>query len=85
MMTLTAIQHGVLRTIAQNPRRHIDHQLLGWAQQLIIKNAGKIDLVRAAVAAGQLEQRGLLRYERDLSKPDRLLWSVTPEGEKFLD
>lgn len=83
MPVLTAIQQAVLAVIAKAPGKHLDDLTVVLVQETVLVRVGRLNLVRIAVAAGQLEQKGLLRYERNLSS-DLLDWFVTSSGTQFL-
>jgi hypothetical protein len=85
MKTLTALQQALLSVIREYPQHRLSRDTI-WLMEVRCNSAvGRLDLVRLAVAAGQLEQRGLLRYERSPADYSQLDWWVTDEGMTYLD
>jgi hypothetical protein len=85
MKTLTDLQHAVLEAVRETPGAIIDREFALRVKDFANRFVGPVDEVRVAVAAGQLEARGLLSYMRYRQLPSRLEWSITETGLTYLD
>ena len=86
MRTLTAIQHATLEAVRAHPSSHINAVLVSYIRQTLGEVIGRhLDPMRVAVAAGQLEERGLLAYQRNEQDADLLEWRITEQGLDYLD
>jgi len=85
MRTLAAIQHAVLEVIRSNPGIPINGSMVAEVGRCITAAVGRLDAVRVGVAAGQLQERGLLRCWYDEDNPDQFRWVLTHLALEYLD
>lgn len=88
MQTLTMKQHSVLSITARHPDTPIN-QLVRWLKQsepTLLEGDDVTQVIQFAVIAGELKERGLLaRTAISRRRNGVWLWSVTSDGEEYLD